>query len=46
MYNNDRAYNGIWSSGGGGGSYSMNGTFESATANNNENGFVVITLLI
>ena len=40
------AYNGIWSSGGGGGSYSMNGTFESATANNNENGFVVITLLI
>jgi hypothetical protein len=33
-----------WTSGGGGGSYSITGKFDSAVANNNDNGFVVITL--
>jgi len=32
-----------WSSGGGGGSFSITGQFDSAEANNNGNGFVVIT---
>ena len=32
-----------WSSGGGGGSYSITGSFDSAVANNNDNGNVVIT---
>lgn len=32
----------LWSSGGGGGSYSITGKFESAVANNNDNGFVII----
>ncbi len=33
-----------WTSGGGGGSYSITGNFDSAVANNNDNGLVVITL--
>ena len=32
-----------WTSGGGGGSYSITGNFDFAVANNNDNGFVVIT---